>query len=74
MKKNNQTEDEKIDKNNSSSLPKYMKKVTLISTHSFDRKPSLLMRRSYLFACLLVFRSVKSKKINFYLNGVCWQK
>lgn len=26
MKKNNQTEDEKIDKDNSSSLPKYMKK------------------------------------------------
>lgn len=26
MKKNNQTEDDKIDKDNSSSLPKYMKK------------------------------------------------
>ena len=70
MKKNNQTEDEQIDKDNSSSLPTYMKKVTPISTHSFDRKPSLLMRRSYLFARLLVFCSVKSKRINFYLNGV----
>ena len=71
MKKNNQTGDEDIDKDNTSSLPKYMKKVTPISTHSFDQKPSLLMRRSYLFACLFVFCSVKSKKIDFYLNRVC---
>lgn len=54
MKKNNQTEDDKIDKDNSSSLPKYMKKHI---------DPQFWSKTFF-----------ANEKINFYLNGVCWQK
>lgn len=64
MKKNNQTEDDKINKDNSSSLPKYMKKH--IDPEFWSK--TFFANEKVVFVCLLACFSLSNKQKDQFLS------